>query len=86
MSERSPRNGIGGLRCIGCFRELEVGDRYIEDTSSGFLKMDSEPSVDGLMADVFGGKNGKVIFCEDCTEDGGDYRLETVYGDEADHA
>lgn len=71
------------MRCVGCNRELDVGDRYIEDTSSGFARRQPDPVVDGLLADIFGGRDGKVVFCEDCTQDGGDYMFETVYGDEA---
>jgi hypothetical protein len=32
---------------------------------------------------VFGGSGGEVVFCEDCTEPGGEYLFETVYGDDA---
>lgn len=74
------------MRCAGCNRELDVGDLYIEDTSSGFTKSASDPAIDGLIADILGGSGGKVSFCEDCTEPGGDYLFETVYGDEDDDA
>ncbi len=79
-------NGISVLRCAGCNRELQVGDRYIEDSASGFMKKDDGPELDDLMALVLGGSGGKIRYCEDCTQDGGDYFFETVYGDEADDA
>ena len=69
------------VSCIGCFRVLEAGDRYIEDTVSGFINCGT--SEDSLMADLFGGKDGKVLFCEDCTEQGGNYLFETVYEESA---
>jgi len=75
-----------GLRCMGCNRELEIGDRYITDTPSSFTKSESNADIDGLIAEIFGGTGGKVAFCEDCTEPGGDYLFETFYGDEADDA
>lgn len=73
--------------CGDCGRQLEVGDQYIEDTASGFAKLPADPLIDGLIADIFGGDatlsggaGGKIIFCEDCTEPGGDYRFNTYYG------
>lgn len=72
------------MKCAGCQRTLEIGDRYIEDTASGFLKEDGNPELDGLIAGIFGDSGGKIRYCEDCTEDGGDYLFETVYGDEED--
>jgi hypothetical protein len=70
------------MRCAGCNHEIEVGDQYIEDTASGFSKQDTVPEVDGLISELLGGTNGKVVYCEDCTQEGGDYKLETFYGDE----
>lgn len=70
------------MKCFGCQCEIEIGDRYIEDTASGFINQDSKPEIDGLIADLFGGAGGKVVFCEDCTVEGGDYMAETYYGDE----
>lgn len=61
---------------------FEVGDRYITDTSSGFTKSAADPKVDAIMASIFGGTDGKLRFCEDCTEPGGDYMFETFYGDD----
>lgn len=70
--------------CAGCNRELEVGDRYIEDTTSGFLKMESTPEIDEIIASIFPGSGGsKIVVCEDCTAPGGDYMFEMVYGDES---
>ena len=69
------------LRCAGCNRELEVGDRYIEDTPSGFMKA-GDSGMDDLLASILGGSGGKIAYCEDCTQDGGDYLWETYYGDE----
>jgi hypothetical protein len=54
--------------CVTCGHEFKPGDRYIEDTSSGFVGADADPSVDDLMADLFGGQDGKVLMCEGCTE------------------
>lgn len=70
------------IRCVGCNREIEVGDRFIFDTTAGFLKTDANPEVDDIIAGIFGASDGKVRFCEDCTEPGGDYFFETYYGDE----
>lgn len=70
------------MRCFGCQRELEVGDRYIEDTASGFSGQDASPEVDGLIADIFGGAGGKLVFCTDCTVEGGDYMTEVYWGDD----
>jgi hypothetical protein len=70
------------MKCFGCQRD--IGDRYIEDTASGFIGVEDTPVVDDLIADIFGGgPGGKVIFCDDCTTEGGDYMFETFYGDEA---
>lgn len=74
------------MRCFGCKREIEIGDRYIEDSASGFSGQESTPEIDGLIADIFGGAGGKVVFCDDCTVDGGDYMFETFYGDESNVA
>lgn len=73
------------MRCAGCSRDLEVGDHYIEDTASGFLGQ-GDGAGDDVIAMIFGGRDGKVIYCEDCTQEGGDYMFETVYGDEEDVA
>ena len=54
--------------CATCGHEFRVGDRYIEDTSSGFVGEGADPAVDDLMADLFGGSDGKVLLCENCTE------------------
>ncbi len=72
------------MKCFDCKREIEIGDRYIEDTASGYAGTEANPEVDGLIADIFGGAAGKVVFCEDCTVEGGDYMFETNYGDAAD--
>ena len=77
------------MKCAGCQRELEVGDRYIKDAASGFMASMGDagsPDFDCLIAEVLGGSGGEIFFCEDCTEPGGDYLFETVYGDEADAA
>jgi hypothetical protein len=70
------------MKCSDCNRELEVGDRYIEDSASAFLGRDADPEIDGLIADILGGTGGKVVYCEDCTQEGGHWKLNTVYGDE----
>jgi hypothetical protein len=74
------------MKCFDCKREIEIGDRYIEDAASGFAGQEASPEIDGLIADIFGGAGGKVVFCEDCTVGGGDYMTETYYGDEVDAA
>jgi hypothetical protein len=65
---------IIGMKCFGCQNEIEIGGRYIEDTASG------------IIADIFGGKDGKVVLCDDCTVPGDKYMMETFYGDECDDA
>jgi hypothetical protein len=70
------------MKCAGCSRNLEVGDRYIEDAASGFLKSEGDPEIDGLIAEILGGSGSTIYYCEDCTTPGGDYLFETVYGDE----
>jgi hypothetical protein len=75
------------VKCAGCQKELEVGDRYIEDTASGFIGKESNPEIDSLVADIMGGDasgstEGKVVFCDDCTVSGGDYLFETYWGDD----
>lgn len=74
------------ILCAGCNREIEVGDRFILDTTSGFLKQDATPEIDDIIGSIFGASDGKVRFCEDCTEPGGSYHFETYYGDEEDAA
>lgn len=75
------------MKCAGCNRELEVGDRYIEDSATGFMESHGDgpsavPDFDDLAALVFGGSDGKIRYCEDCTQPGGDYLFETVYDEE----
>lgn len=70
------------MKCSGCQRELEVGDRYIKDSASGYLGESVSPEIDGLLADIMGGTAGEIFYCEDCTQEGGDYMFDTVYGDE----
>lgn len=71
------------MRCADCRRELEVGDQYIEATAGEYLGKEVAPELGGLMADIFGsGRGDKIIYCEDCTVRGGDFMLNTVYGDE----
>jgi hypothetical protein len=70
------------VRCAGCQNELEVGDQYIEATASEYLGTE-DTGLDGLMGEIFGsGAGAKIVYCEDCTEDGGRFRLSTFYGDE----
>jgi hypothetical protein len=73
------------MKCASCHRELEVGDEYIEGTASEYLGQDVDPGVENIMAAVFGsGRGDKIVYCEDCTQEGGDFLLSTVYGDEDD--
>jgi hypothetical protein len=74
------------VKCFECQKEIEIGDHYIEDTPSGFLKTDDIPGVDELIAELFGGHGNKIILCLDCTSEGGDYLLETFYGDDPEEA
>jgi hypothetical protein len=79
------RKGTEEMKCFDCHRELEVGDRYIKAPASVFAGVsNSNTETDDIIADIFGGVGGEVVFCEDCTVDGGDFALETVYGDEVD--
>lgn len=71
------------MRCGGCNRELEVGDRFIKATPAEFMGR-KPSSVDGLVAEMLGGVGGQMAYCEDCTQEGGDFMLETFYGDEDD--
>jgi hypothetical protein len=74
------------MRCAGCRSEIEVGDRYIEATASEFMGH-ADDGLDGLMAEILGSGNGdKLVYCEDCTEDGGQWHFETFYGDESARA
>jgi hypothetical protein len=65
------------MNCAGCSREFQDGDRFIIDTSAGFTRSEPDPVVDDLIAEVFGAEDGKLRLCEDCTEPGGTYQLET---------
>jgi hypothetical protein len=67
------------MRCAGCQRELEVGDQFIEGSASDFLEREVDPAIGNLMADLFG---GKIVYCEACTEPGGNFMFSTYYGDE----
>lgn len=64
------------LKCGGCNRDLKAGDLYIRDTPSGFI--DEEPILDDLIAEILGGSNGEVVFCERCTIPGGKYQFEVA--------
>lgn len=70
------------MKCADCQRELEPGDRYIKDTPSGYIDTEADPMIDGLISEIMGGSGGELIYCEDCTEPGGKYLFDTVYGDE----
>lgn len=69
------------LCCATCGHEFVEGDRFIVDTSSGFLGLPDEHGVDNIMAEIFGATDGKLRICEDCTQAGGSYLFETFYGD-----
>jgi len=71
--------------CAGCQRTLEVGDQYIEATAGEFMGEDIGAGMNDLMAELLGGsKGGKLIYCEDCTQTGGDFMFSTFYGDDDD--
>lgn len=64
--------------CSGCSKEIEVGGRYIIDTASSFIDEEDNPVFNDIAAMVFGASDeGKLIYCEDCTEEGGDHKFET---------
>ena len=67
------------MRCAGCNAEIRTGDHYIEDTASGFMGNHADPEIDDLLAGVMSGGK-KIVFCENCTEAGGRYKLKTFYG------
>ena len=72
------------MTCAGCRRELEVGDHYIEGSASEFMGREDD-GMDDLMGMILGsGPANKIIYCEDCTQRGGDFLLNTYYGDEED--
>lgn len=71
------------MKCAGCGYVLRVGDPFLEATASEIIGGSSE--LDGLLADVLGSGNGeKLVYCEDCTEEGGRFRMSTYYGEDAD--
>lgn len=42
-----------------------------------------DSALDDIIAPLLGGAGTKIVYCEDCTEPGGDYLFETFYGDES---
>ena len=75
------------MKCAGCHRELEVGDRYIKFTMSEWSEREGikvMPGLDDLFADILGSGHGDyIVHCEDCTEKTDDgWRQDFVYGDE----
>ena len=67
--------------CAGCQRELEPGDQYIAGQASEYVGKPESAEIDDLMAEILG--DGKrIIYCEDCTEPGGDFKFATYYGDD----
>lgn len=72
--------------CATCGHRFENGDVFIEDTASGFTGTDTDPTVDGLMADLFGGSDGKILLCENCIQTGGKYVARRFGGREGRHA
>lgn len=74
------------MKCSGCDKEFQEGDRYIEDTASGFMAAFGDQGTaefDGLISTILGGEDGKLFYCEDCTTDGGVYNLKTFDGNVA---
>lgn len=78
------------MNCAGCYRELEVGDQYIQFTASEWAErtegVEPLPDLDELFADIMGSGHGdKLVYCEDCIEntDTEGWMVDTVYGDEA---
>lgn len=70
------------MKCAGCSRELQVGEPVLVGTAGAFLGRPTEESTDELMALIFGAKDGKLRFCEECTEPGGEFRFETYWGED----
>ena len=74
------------MRCAGCQRELEIGDEYIKFTLSEFAEAEGLPAVegvDGVASELFGSGFGDyIVYCTDCTVEGGEWLRDTVYGDE----
>jgi hypothetical protein len=69
------------MRCAGCNRRLEVGDRYIAATASEFMGKPDD-GLNDLMAELMGGAGGKVAYCEPCTQDSSrGWDLQTFYGE-----
>lgn len=67
--------------CAGCRAEIEVGDRFIKDTPAAFMGK-GDDGLNGLMADIMGGVGTEIVYCEDCTQEGDGWKLETYYGPE----
>lgn len=75
------------MKCAGCGRSLEVGDRYIEFTMSEWAERKGDTALEGmddLFAEIMGsGKGDMIVYCENCTEKSSDgWRDQMVYGDE----
>lgn len=71
------------MKCAGCMEQIAVGDRFIKARPSEFMGTE-DAGLDGLMSDLLGGRGGEVAYCEDCTQEGGRFKLETYYGDDGD--
>lgn len=67
------------MRCAYCWSEIEVGDRVIRARPSEFMGAEDD-GFDEFMADLFGGVGGEIVYCEDCTQDGGRWKVEIYYG------
>jgi hypothetical protein len=69
------------MRCSDCKRELKVGERHIAFGTAQRHAVVWQVAV----AHIFDlGYGDKIVCCEDCMRAGGDFQLETVYGDEDD--
>ena len=68
--------------CTECKKELEIGDKYIKCLPHEVANMEINPEIDNLILDLFGGHEGHLIYCEDCTILGGQFLFDTIYGDE----
>jgi hypothetical protein len=75
--------------CGGCQRHLQPGDRYIEDTPSGYIGKESSPDTNALLVDLMthndglDGTSDRLVFCEGCTSPGGRYEFKTYGGEDA---
>jgi len=57
---------------------MNDGDLCIKGTAGDILGIKTDPAVDGLMAELFGG-HAELVLCIDCTERGGGFEVEVYH-------